>query len=514
MKRKIVAFTLVLALLAGALSANMAQSPAICAEDTPSSVEDYDFNGNGRSDFEEAIAALNDCLVYGTIDEELARAVIDAYLLGAESVSREEPRIESVSPEVQRRGQTVTITGERFGWNEIQQSMAPAGRSVGIREPIHAGEGEFVPIEPETYGMPVESWDNHMIEVTVPMDIPVEGQRGTGVSSETYSIQIYDRGTPVGNSASFTFLFGLQYYHEELPEYLGNCPRNIDRNWTEKLQGVTHDDEHWFFTRKTPENAILKFHVTTDLNADWDDAVAEAPRPNELDELDYWHFGDPDHFYWNGVGYLFVPVEGRDKDAILAVFRNDDDLTFIGYTTLDSQTDKAGWCAINPVDNLLYSSHNEIKGSLPVYRYTVNFTALENDIVQITPHSNFTLWEESGGSLLPIHVKKYIQGGTFSPDGWLYLANGYDCPDEDGGIHVFDPDGILRYHSSLTKGATFEYRFDKDFPLWQEPEGLTFWDLDELRVPLDIPYEWGRGQLHAILINWHNNLWFKHYRIE
>jgi hypothetical protein len=82
MKRKIVAFTLVLAVLTGALSANMAQSPTVLAQDTPSSVEDYDFNNNGIIDLEEAIAALNDYLVYGVIDAELARAVIDSYLSG------------------------------------------------------------------------------------------------------------------------------------------------------------------------------------------------------------------------------------------------------------------------------------------------------------------------------------------------------------------------------------------------------------------------------------------------
>ena len=520
MKRKVLAAVLMLSLLAGALSANMAQSPAIFAQDTPSSVEDYDFNDNGRIDREEAIAALNDCLVYGTIDEELARAVIDAYLLGAESVLREEPRIESVSPEVQRRGQTVTITGERFGWNEIQQSMAPAGRSVGMRRNIYAGEGELVPVEPEIHEMPIEFWDDYMIEATVPMDIPVEGQRGTGVSSESYSIQIYDRGTPVGNSVWFTFLFGLQYYHEQLPQYLGNYPMDIEKDWTENLQGVTHDDEHWFFTRR---QGILKFHVTTDLDTDSGDAVVTRGMPDQLKQMGYDHFGDPDHFYWNGVGYLFIPVEGGRKDAILAVFRNDSELTYIGYTILTGQTTRAGWCAINPVDNLLYSSHNHIHTfSSPIYRYTVDFNALENNTVRITPLGGWGIWEESGGSLLPMEVKRYIQGGTFSPDGWLYLANGYheDTPDSEGGIRVFDPDGILRYHSSHGLDATFQYRFDSSwYGSWQEPQGLTFWDLDKLREPMDIPYEWGPGQLHAILLDksnldWHDNLYFKHYRIE
>jgi len=84
MRRKIVAFTLVLALLTGALSANMAQSPAVLAQDTPSSVEDYDFNSNGIIDLDEAIAAVDDCLVYGTIDCELAHEVMDAFLSGEE----------------------------------------------------------------------------------------------------------------------------------------------------------------------------------------------------------------------------------------------------------------------------------------------------------------------------------------------------------------------------------------------------------------------------------------------
>ena len=82
MRRIVIPAVIVLSLLAVVIPSPVNQPPPILAQDTPSSVADYDLNGNGRIDREEAIAALNDYLVYGIIDVELAGAVIEAYMSG------------------------------------------------------------------------------------------------------------------------------------------------------------------------------------------------------------------------------------------------------------------------------------------------------------------------------------------------------------------------------------------------------------------------------------------------
>jgi hypothetical protein len=306
--------------------------------------------------------------------------------------------------------------------------------------------------------------------------------------------------------------------------YLGNFPSDHDSDWSDDLQGVTHDDEHWYFTQRTK---IYKFHVSTDLRESAGAAVAIAKMPDDLDSLGCDHFGDLSYYEKDGQGYLFVPVEGGDSLLIpgenccsqlpfLAVFR--DDLTYVGSSMLPRQrksleTGRAGWCAVNPKDEMLYTSSNEIKSDKPVFRYVINFDALQNADVVLTPFDDFVL-RENNASLDPIHIPKYVQGGTFSEEGWLYIANGGNSDDKDGGIRVFDPDGILLDRSSITD-EPFKYEFHSGALKFEEPEGLTFWDLDLLGQTMPIPGI--EGQLHAILLD--NNastdeIFFKHYRLD
>lgn len=302
--------------------------------------------------------------------------------------------------------------------------------------------------------------------------------------------------------------------------YLGNYPSDHSSDWTEGLQGVTHDSEHWIFAQK---EKLLKFHVTTDLKAKSSQAVAVATMPKELSERECNHFGDPDYLEWEGQGYLFVPVEGGDgscrETPFLAVFLNDDHLTYIGFTTFPSQkrslgTGRAGWCAIDPLNKLLHSSSNEIDASLPVFRYEIDFEALQNGNVVLIPQSNLIL-RESSSTTDAVHIPKYLQGGAFSPDGWLYVSNGGECSDKDGGIRVFDTSGILKDRSSLTD-TPFRYEFHSGWSKYEEPEGLTYWDIDELGRSFEAP-EIG-GQLHAIVLDndWlgTDEIYFKHYRVN
>jgi hypothetical protein len=315
--------------------------------------------------------------------------------------------------------------------------------------------------------------------------------------------------------------------------YLGNYPSNHDSDWTDGLQGVAHDGEHWYFTQT---NKIYKFHVTTPLTRGASSAVSSSSMPAVLAQLGGDHFGDPDHIRWRGRGYLFVPVEsgsnGKEIDLRprIAVFSTDDALKYLGSCPLPSQhatagTNRAGWCAIHPKTRLLHSSFKSISLSKPVFRYRIDLDALVGGRVNVTACPNLELRDVSRR---PISIPGFIQGGTFSPKGLLYILSGrhWKLSDgvssisaRDGGIRVFDSHGVLMDRSIIKRSTRtrFRYEYKPNLPHLQEPEGLTYWDLDRIRLAMKIPSGLA-GQLHALLLNTQqgrtDNIWFKHYQVK
>ncbi|MCX2681865.1 hypothetical protein OOZ15_18060 [Galbibacter sp. EGI 63066] len=305
--------------------------------------------------------------------------------------------------------------------------------------------------------------------------------------------------------------------------YIGNYPKNRETNWSDSLQGVTHDEEHWYFTQKTK---IIKFHVSTRLSHNTDASVEVAHMPKSLERYGGDHFGDPDFIRFNRKGYLFIPVENEEgvnrigNAPRIAVFSTDGGLKFIGFYPLPQQnkrqkTARAGWCAIHPQTRILYSSHNRIDSRYPVYMYKVDYRRIgqERNRDILTTAGRFELKDSRGN---PYIVSRYLQGGTFSPDGRLILLNGRasnDTPAREGGIHIFDKNGRIVERSILgrSRRIKFRYQYEPGFPNYQEPEGITYWNLARRQ---SLPSKKLKGQLHAILLNKQagkDNYWFKHY---
>ncbi len=310
------------------------------------------------------------------------------------------------------------------------------------------------------------------------------------------------------------------------PVYLGNYPNNRDTDWTDGLQGVAHDEAHWYFTQKTK---IFKFHVTTPLTRGSGAAVEMARMPSVLARAGGDHFGDPDFVRWRRRGYLLSPGEGEKKDTQLnkrprlAVFSTDGGLRFVGAAAMPRQnsargTGRAGWCAVHPRTRLVYSSDNVIGKDNPVFRYRLDFAQLARGRVRLTAERDFRLTVGPGRLAI---IPPYLQGGTFSPGGHLYLINGTasgKTSAQDGGIRVFDGRGRLIARSVLGASRTnrFRYQYDPGFPTFQEPEGITWWDLTAMSRRHRLPSQKMNGQLHAILLNSQvgkDNIWFKHYRV-
>jgi len=414
--------------------------------------------------------------------------------------------------------------------------------------------------------------------------------------------------------------------------YRGNFPSHRNNGWSDALQGVANDHQHWFFTQV---GRLWKFPISHDLNtkvtkANSSKGILSVPIPKNLRDKGYNHFGDLDAF----DGYVFIPLEGHRMEPGLfpganpkkvritpriAVFRSST-LSYVGSFLLTEQT-HAAWCAIHPITKRLYSSNIEISSKNPLFVYAFDWGQLktassENPNSQSRDHrsctpgpkqvaffkdsdyrgacsvlgvgsyphsSNMGVKNDSISSIkvgsqvevmacqdsnmrgycepitksirylsvkgkrnlndkissaivspiLPwrgspkrkfvfdaqgqnkLTVKGYLQGGDFSAYGQeLYIVNGKadKFNNKDGGVWVFSGNG-LRLMKRSSQGGTFKFEFHPGWKKYEEPEGITIWNIPSGKAPR-VP----RSQVHVILLDndWPDSdeWYFKHYEVS
>ncbi len=186
----------------------------------------------------------------------------------------------------------------------------------------------------------------------------------------------------------FSFLFILKSFGQ-LQEYEGYLLRSS--NWPEhanlgdrEIQGVTHDQENWFFTwtNNDPNIGFLsKIPLGTYLDTCVLGAITPCPQyPGQvivnMDEYEqlqipgYWHWGDPDYYQKHeDTVYIVVPMTAPvPSPPIVAIFRASDlSLAFIGNLTQQTSSycdntpaaqRSVGWCAIDPKTGILFTSED------------------------------------------------------------------------------------------------------------------------------------------------------------
>ncbi|GAB4565724.1 MAG: hypothetical protein Tsb0020_16770 [Haliangiales bacterium] len=310
-------------------------------------------------------------------------------------------------------------------------------------------------------------------------------------------------------------------YHYKPIEYLGNHPKEHSPSWTENAQGVTHDEDHWYITQnyQSPVHKVATFGMGKQLrprlwkipithNLADDPPGGYVTMPDELlseglNSVAYDHFGDLDRY----EEFLFIAVTGRGGRPPLAVVYTTERV-YVDHAILGQQT-SAGWCVVRrEQDGLyLYSSGKTVSATEPLYRYRV-------DLGDLRAQGRLRLYDQAPVYLDPPHRMEHMQGGTFDPDGTLYLVNGYhgDIDRSKAGIHLFDlEDGRSVGRSGIL--GRFKYAFRPQLPYAEEPEGITYWDLDaDSRAPHI------SGQLHALLLDNDfpddDDIYFKHYRVS
>jgi len=281
-------------------------------------------------------------------------------------------------------------------------------------------------------------------------------------------------------------------HYEAYYLYLGENPSYRQADWAENAQGITHDDKNWYITQTEEDNEtsiLWKIPVENDLNSPstgviklyWDNVTA-------LRNLGYNHFGDPACQKHGSEYYIFVPVTGGSS-PIIAVFRASN-LQFMGHSLLTGKND-AAWCAINKTSDILYSSNDPV--SL-LDKYKINWSRLNtNDTGFLGATGDFALKDELGNSL----TLTQLQGGAISEKGDLiYMVTGYyDDHYANDGINVFNLQTGYRVQRSTNGSGYFDYEFSVGFNQYEEPEGITIWDLDDGRAPGI------SGQLHVLMLD-------------
>lgn len=311
-------------------------------------------------------------------------------------------------------------------------------------------------------------------------------------------------------------------------QYVRTFPYDRENGWSHELNGVCHDKDYWFFTQN---GRLWKFPVEHNLQSmvkgmdqskriykSYPRSSLEAFYPSRGTIASY-HLGDLD--YYNG--YLFVPVVADVKVRVnkkgdtktrtfssISVFKASD-LSFVRDFVILREDNymfsSLGWLAINPNNGLLYTSDHTIdvttKGKCSrIHIYKIG------DVTQpaaLTLHSTAIILDENN----TVMDRSSMQGGCFDEDNHLYISNGWwtlkgshDYTKNDkGGISVFKTslspkqgqnEMLYRLtHSKQTGGFRFRFGNTGD-----EPEGLTYWDLDKDRRAPGID-----GQLHAIMLN-------------
>lgn len=314
--------------------------------------------------------------------------------------------------------------------------------------------------------------------------------------------------------------------------YLGNNPSEGNPGWHQEVQGLAHDADYWYITQN-PAFRISPFDnpptlaggprlwrvpVTHDLGADADCGSGSVScgdlRVTALLGGGYNHYGDPDVYEFGGRGYVLVPIEGGV--AGVAIFRADATLQFLASAPFPGQT-HSSWVAVDATGRLLSSDFDDVAA---FNRFTLDWAAFQasgEQTFSLQLESVIPVLDEAGAAL----TLQGAQGGEYSDDwGRFYFAGTHD------GLHVFEERAgagaecapaasctvAQRVERSHNGPGGFAFEFNDSSSVSEEPEGLTFWDLDaDGRAP-------GlRGQLHVVLLD--NDLveddaYVKHYRLS
>ena len=254
-------------------------------------------------------------------------------------------------------------------------------------------------------------------------------------------------------------------------------PEHAAPDWAVHIQGVAISDDWWFITQA---DRLWRFPVGSDLTQI--DPGADDVRSVGFPCEGIDHFGDCDYV----DGHVYVAMEGT-APAKIGVF--DAELDFVAGAPVDRQGMSNPWCAIDPVTGFLYSSPFDTDHLDAYERH------LRHGRFELRHAQSVTLRTADGD---PLALER-VQGGTFTPDGRLYLTG----DTREGGIFGVDVDSGARIlHQKIW--------YEHGWPGRHIIEGLAYC------VAMDEQSAAGlEGQLHVLVYDATRKrpdyLWFRHY---
>ncbi len=289
-------------------------------------------------------------------------------------------------------------------------------------------------------------------------------------------------------------------------------PSDLGSSFAEEIQGVTSDDNFWYFSNADVNGSIggnlARASIGTNLNHIV--AAVSGPFPG------YLHPGDMDV----ADGWLFVALEEQGGSAptnalgAIPTATFTDRSTYLTFPVVGVQSNGGvfPWVAHDPVSEYLYSS---------VFANTDRLLRYDIERSSSGVPTAFT----PCGEVLLDQTLDRVQGGDFSDSGRLYLSTDPRSSAEiaAGAVYVVEMNGHLEgpidcASPPLTYAQVVQRIFVEKQPPGpggdEEIEGITIRDTDDGTL-------WGgthRGQIHTLLLD---NVWvggddfyFKHNRVS
>jgi len=260
-------------------------------------------------------------------------------------------------------------------------------------------------------------------------------------------------------------------------KYIGNYPRHKAPGWDSNVQGITHDQTHWYISQTTklwriPATQDLAKKVSCGKNGISCRKLSSTAlsKPQSSNIAGFNHFGDLTWYPYSVNNYLFVPVEHlsslpnptpykrKAPNPSVTVFQANAGMDFIDVASLgltnslcespkDALTSRcnqtsAGWIAVDGFGYLYSSSGTSADGehTNTIRKYRINWQRLNNPTLPNNQRLEILdMWiiPLLDGRGRPMELP-FPQGGVFYKNDLLYMTNGdQETNCAQCGIHVF-----------------------------------------------------------------------------
>ena len=238
-------------------------------------------------------------------------------------------------------------------------------------------------------------------------------------------------------------------------KYISQYPDQSSVQWAIDNQGITHDGTYWYISQR---HYIWKIHKSLPLAKVVNTRhprVRKIGIPKHLRKKKYNHFGDITFH----DGLIYVPLEGKrpsnGKRPNILLTYDAKTLNLVGEYVLPHAQVLFSWVAVNPVDNLIYTSEFNPMNKGGIFAYKISGKRLVL-VKKFMPTNN--------RNQRPSYIKR-VQGGVFDVKTNLLILS---CDHKKGGVIGLDM-------------TTFKVKFRKivkyvpGFPKYEELEGITIW---------------------------------------